>query len=87
MTRQFRDSESGFYVTSNDDSWQVGYQPPAPAPEPAAEKPWGNGVGQGANRDRTHPINNDELKDFNFWLNNKDLVNERLAYLNELLGD
>ena len=77
MTRQYVDPKTGFVVTTNDDSWQVGYTPPAP--EPVEEQPhtWGD-VGQGLRQSAT--LDMSRIGDANYYRENKQQIEERLYY-------
>ena len=81
MPRQYRDPETGFYISTNDEDWQVGHKPPPP---PALEAPaptWGE-IGQGALRSTEKQLAADDARNFQTWLKNKQALTDLLNYEN-----
>lgn len=79
MTERYTDPKTGFVITSNADSWQVGYKPPRPKPEPEQPQVWGS-VGQGALRNNADLNAQTGANNFQQWLDNKEAVIEALTY-------
>lgn len=77
MTRQYRDPKTGFLITTNDDSWQVGYQPPPPEPAPTPEPTWGD-IGQGFRG--SAGLDMSRISDARYYAEHKKEIEERLYY-------
>ena len=69
--------ETGLYEANNQETWAVGYKPPAP--EPVAEQPhiWGD-IGQGVRGGPT--LDMSRISDATYYREHKQEIEERLYY-------